>query len=426
MLSFPVAVVRRCATAACWDVTAHAMRIRRHELPSSPLEPDASTPPSVSIECQLSGCQRGGFGRQPNRGEICRHCARRIRGVFPMTRRPHFARRRATSRPRVARLRRCLSPRRSTPSSVGWRWRIATKCSPASCSDTRRQRQAIESLRRYCGDGATPTACRRRSGRRRAADRRSSTSSSGSPRMPPARPSISATFAVDERHLTPISAAASCRPAGEFPRGETRSYGELAAQCGSPGAARAVGQVMAKNRYPLVVPCHRVLAAGGRIGGFSAPQGLDDETATADAGRRNAHCTLRSRPMHDLRRQMIVLDRRARAGDLHLDPRADGRQPVSAVEAGSRAGHDAAGGQLLGAARRLPPRSVADRRDGGHACCNPASSSPTLRSTRCSKTTSSRRRWSTVRAWRSSRARGGRATSCSRPTSTAERTGSSG
>jgi methylated-DNA-[protein]-cysteine S-methyltransferase len=39
-------------------------------------------------------------------------------------------------------------------------------------------------------------------------------------------------------------------------------------------AARAVGQVMAKNRYPLVVPCHCVLAAGGLLGGFSAPQGL--------------------------------------------------------------------------------------------------------------------------------------------------------
>jgi methylated-DNA-[protein]-cysteine S-methyltransferase len=59
-----------------------------------------------------------------------------------------------------------------------------------------------------------------------------------------------------------------------IPRGETRSYGELAAMAGSPGAARAVGQVMAKNRHPLVVPCHRVLAAGGRIGGFSSPQGL--------------------------------------------------------------------------------------------------------------------------------------------------------
>ena len=44
---------------------------------------------------------------------------------------------------------------------------------------------------------------------------------------------------------------------------------------GHPQAARAVGQVMASNRFPLVVPCHRVVGAGGRLGGYSAPQGLD-------------------------------------------------------------------------------------------------------------------------------------------------------
>jgi len=59
-----------------------------------------------------------------------------------------------------------------------------------------------------------------------------------------------------------------------IPAGEQRSYGEIAALAGSPGAARAVGHVMASNRVPLVVPCHRVVAAGGRLGGFSAPQGL--------------------------------------------------------------------------------------------------------------------------------------------------------
>ena len=63
----------------------------------------------------------------------------------------------------------------------------------------------------------------------------------------------------------------ACR---RIPYGETVSYGTLAARCGSPGAARAVGRVMASNRYPLVVPCHRVLGAGGRLGGFSAPQGV--------------------------------------------------------------------------------------------------------------------------------------------------------
>jgi methylated-DNA-[protein]-cysteine S-methyltransferase len=56
--------------------------------------------------------------------------------------------------------------------------------------------------------------------------------------------------------------------------GERRTYGQLAAEAGSPGAARAVGQVMASNRVPLIVPCHRVVAAGGGLGGFSAPQGL--------------------------------------------------------------------------------------------------------------------------------------------------------
>jgi methylated-DNA-[protein]-cysteine S-methyltransferase len=63
----------------------------------------------------------------------------------------------------------------------------------------------------------------------------------------------------------------ACR---EIPWGETRSYGQLAAKVGRPGAARAVGAVMAANRVPLVVPCHRVVAASGGLGGFSAPQGL--------------------------------------------------------------------------------------------------------------------------------------------------------
>jgi methylated-DNA-[protein]-cysteine S-methyltransferase len=56
--------------------------------------------------------------------------------------------------------------------------------------------------------------------------------------------------------------------------GHTLSYGELARRAGSPGAARAVGGVMAKNPIPLVVPCHRVLAAGGKIGGFTGGLGL--------------------------------------------------------------------------------------------------------------------------------------------------------
>lgn len=56
--------------------------------------------------------------------------------------------------------------------------------------------------------------------------------------------------------------------------GETTTYGALAKAVGAPReAARDVGEAMAKNPAPLIVPCHRVLAAGGKIGGFSAPGG---------------------------------------------------------------------------------------------------------------------------------------------------------
>jgi methylated-DNA-[protein]-cysteine S-methyltransferase len=54
-----------------------------------------------------------------------------------------------------------------------------------------------------------------------------------------------------------------------IPFGETRTYGEIAEIIGNPGAMRAVGQANRCNRLPLIVPCHRVTAAGGKIGGFA-------------------------------------------------------------------------------------------------------------------------------------------------------------
>lgn len=57
--------------------------------------------------------------------------------------------------------------------------------------------------------------------------------------------------------------------------GTTTTYGELAAVLGAPKAARAVGQAVARNPWLLLVPCHRVLAANGRLGGFSAHGGVD-------------------------------------------------------------------------------------------------------------------------------------------------------
>ena len=56
--------------------------------------------------------------------------------------------------------------------------------------------------------------------------------------------------------------------------GHTCLYGDLARSLGDPGAARAVGQALGDNPFAPIVPCHRVLAAGGRPGGFSAPGGL--------------------------------------------------------------------------------------------------------------------------------------------------------
>jgi methylated-DNA-[protein]-cysteine S-methyltransferase len=57
--------------------------------------------------------------------------------------------------------------------------------------------------------------------------------------------------------------------------GNTCTYGDLAARIGSPRAARAAGSVMARNRLPIVIPCHRVLGTARRLGGYSAPGGLD-------------------------------------------------------------------------------------------------------------------------------------------------------
>jgi methylated-DNA-[protein]-cysteine S-methyltransferase len=62
--------------------------------------------------------------------------------------------------------------------------------------------------------------------------------------------------------------------ARSIPVGATLTYGEIAARIGEPGAARAVGRALGANPWPIIVPCHRVLAAGGKPGGFSAPGGV--------------------------------------------------------------------------------------------------------------------------------------------------------
>jgi methylated-DNA-[protein]-cysteine S-methyltransferase len=78
---------------------------------------------------------------------------------------------------------------------------------------------------------------------------------------------------LDLDHLGPFTRRVidACRAVAP---GRTVSYADLAVQAGSPGAARAVGNAMARNRFPLIVPCHRVVGAKGHLGGYSAPQGL--------------------------------------------------------------------------------------------------------------------------------------------------------
>ncbi len=59
------------------------------------------------------------------------------------------------------------------------------------------------------------------------------------------------------------------RATAEVPWGQPATYGEIAISIGNPGASRAVGNALGRNPIPIIVPCHRVLAAGARLGGFS-------------------------------------------------------------------------------------------------------------------------------------------------------------
>jgi methylated-DNA-[protein]-cysteine S-methyltransferase len=60
-----------------------------------------------------------------------------------------------------------------------------------------------------------------------------------------------------------------------IPPGETLTYGQVAERLGDKTLARAVGQALGRNPWPIVVPCHRITAAGGKLGGFTAPGGAN-------------------------------------------------------------------------------------------------------------------------------------------------------
>ena len=251
MLTFPVACLRFRGRTHFWY----------------PAEPGASTPPFVSIECQLSGCQRVGFGRHRFVG-VFRYRGTKW-GVFSMVRttirtmpRDKSTARRLTEKEAVA-----------AAFSTDLGWMAVAHADAVVCGIVfghATQRQAIDSLRRHLGRRGT-SLCRRVGDRRttsgdcrphRAADcvrgRRTC-------RLQQRASRRAASHGLRPPHREGLPA----HPARQDP--ELRRIGN---GIGSPGAARAVGQVMAKNCYPLIVPCHRVLAAGGKLGGFSAPQGL--------------------------------------------------------------------------------------------------------------------------------------------------------
>jgi O-6-methylguanine DNA methyltransferase len=62
---------------------------------------------------------------------------------------------------------------------------------------------------------------------------------------------------------------------GEIPYGITKTYGQIAARVGKPSASRAVGAAVGANPWPVLLPCHRVMGAGGKLTGFSAPGGVE-------------------------------------------------------------------------------------------------------------------------------------------------------
>jgi methylated-DNA-[protein]-cysteine S-methyltransferase len=83
-------------------------------------------------------------------------------------------------------------------------------------------------------------------------------------------------LSLDLRALPPFTISV-LRELAQVPYGETTTYGALASRVGRPRAARAVGTVMNRNRIPIVLPCHRVVGAGGNLVGYAG--GLERKTA---------------------------------------------------------------------------------------------------------------------------------------------------
>ena len=126
------------------------------------------------------------------------------------------------------------------------------------------------------------------------------------------------------------------RRARAIPAGEVLSYAELATAIGKPGAARAVGTALGRNQVPLLMPCHRIVARGGKPGGFTSPGGLDTkrwllacEGVALEKPRVLTTAAQWQQALQHLRRDKAMAALIRRVGTIHFRPQRN-EEPLAA------------------------------------------------------------------------------------------------
>ncbi len=125
--------------------------------------------------------------------------------------------------------------------------------------------------------------------------------------------------------------------AQQIPAGKVLTYAELAVQIGKPGAVRAVGTALGKNRIPLIIPCHRIIAANGKAGGFSSTGGVQAKLAllacegvSLEKPRTLATAAQWQQALTHLRRDKIMAGLMKKVGDIDFRPHHNA-EPLQAL-----------------------------------------------------------------------------------------------